>query len=148
MKIKLFVLALAACLAMGCATVPLADEAMDLSAKKFIPNENKANIYIFRKKAFFASGVLFPVRVDGRTIGSIAPGTYFMAEVETGEHSITISAPQNTHTIKMVPVIGNSYFFSVKIKANHNTPRATFKSVSEANGKKKVNKSKRARGNF
>lgn len=79
----------------SCAATPeLSSAADDEVAKRFSPPAGKAALYIYRKDGFRGSAVRFPVTVDGRLLGAIANGTYYMLEVDPGEHEVWIGWDQ------------------------------------------------------
>ncbi len=75
----------------ACATVALAPPTEDQQAKTFKVSEQQANIYVFRRWAFVGSALLLQISLDGLIVGQIAPGTYFLFQVDPGEHTVASS---------------------------------------------------------
>lgn len=73
----------------GCATISLAEREQDLQAKRFMADQNKATIYIYRiKKGIAGVGALSEIRKDGKIIGRIVPGTFLQIIVDPGKYVI------------------------------------------------------------
>jgi hypothetical protein len=83
-------------LLIGCASGPsLAPADDDQKAKRFSPGAGKAAIYIYRKDGRRGSAVRFPVTVNGTAIGAVATGTYYVVEVEPGDHEVWVGWDQS-----------------------------------------------------
>ena len=120
----------------GCAaTTELATPEADAAAKTFIPVEGTANIYVTRKNQFTGSAVLFQVIVDGRVKGGIAPGTYHLATVDPGRHSVSVTTMENQSSQTIDAVAGESYFFEVKPKMGMMAARAEIIPMTKDEGK-------------
>ncbi len=75
----------------ACATVALAPPTEDQQAKTFKVSEQQANIYVFRRYKVFGAGLLFQIYLDGLIVGQVAPGAYFLFQVDPGEHTVASS---------------------------------------------------------
>jgi hypothetical protein len=96
---------------MGCASVPMAPQEMDVAAKRFEPSAGKANIYV-TKTTFVGSGHALNLLVDGEFRGAIAHNTYFLFEVDPGTHTVAVV----DYDIKVVTLhtkAGENYFLEV-----------------------------------
>jgi len=124
----------------GCAattaTVELASAGEDEAAKSFISPQGEANIYVTRKSEFKGSSVLFQVVVDGRVEGAIAPGTYHVAPVEPGPHSVSVMTMENQSIQQFFDAVaGENYFFEVKLKTGWLLPKVEVVQLTESDGR-------------
>ena len=117
------------------ATVELASAGEDEAAKSFIPPQGKANIYVTRNSEFKGSSVLFQVVVDGRVEGAIAPGTYHVAPVEPGPHSVSVMTMENQSIQQFDAVAGENYFFEVQPKTGWLLPKVEVVQLTESDGR-------------
>lgn len=62
----------------------------DRRAKSFAPASGKAAIYVYRIDGWVGSASKFPVAIDGRLLGTISNGTYYLTEVAPGSHDVSI----------------------------------------------------------
>lgn len=69
----------------GCAATPAAPAGADALAKEFLTHPASATIYVYRSEFnnFDIDSILY---MDGRVIGSTAPGTYFRIETTPTRH--------------------------------------------------------------
>jgi hypothetical protein len=75
--------------AAGCASTPLAAAERDATAKSFATDGGQANVHVYRLSAA-AGGVTYPVSLDGRRLGELAVGTFALAVVTPGTHSVLV----------------------------------------------------------
>ena len=77
-----------------CATAPLvAPGADDSQAKVVKPTNGKAAIYVYRNtspRGFGGKANRLQVILDGRGIGYVANATFFVAEIDPGEHDLWV----------------------------------------------------------
>lgn len=138
-------LIIAAAAVSGCAaTVSMAPAAEDVAAKQFMPAAGEANIYIVREDRFTGSAVAFEIQVDGTSVGSLAPGTYLLIEVDPGEHVISSTTNENQEVRRLVAEAGNNYFFEVTPRMGWLAARVGLEQVDEGAGTKLVNEGKMA----
>lgn len=116
----------------GCATVPQASSELDMQAKSFVQNPDKATIYIYRNEAF---GGLFrmTVNMDGKHLGETAPFTFFKVEVDPGIHKI-ISFAETNAEINILVKAGKNYFVRQEVKMGIMSPRSTLYEVGPIQG--------------
>ncbi len=127
-----------ACLLIGCATVPMAVAAQDLSAQQMAPPTGKALVYVYRS-TLYGYGVKMSVTLDGKERGQIAPKTYVMWGLNPGEHeitSITKGIAGNTAKLRLRVEAGKTYFVQQKMGAWGTKLRL----VDEKKGRKGVSK--------
>lgn len=128
----------------GCvATVPMAVGSLDTEAKKFVPPTGRSNVYVFRGSGI-GMALAFQVILDGRIIGSIAPGTYHLIAVDPGDHAVAASSNENSKLVRFVAAPGQSYFFEVEVKMGWASGRVGLEQVDEREGRKGVLDAKRA----
>lgn len=123
----------------GCtATVPLMDEQYDVAAEKFQPVSGFGNIYVVRRDRFAGSAVAFRIELDGRSIGSIAPGTYHLFELKPGKHVIAATTMENAVNKEVIVIEGKNYFFEVKPKMGLIAARVSIEDIDAEEGRKLV----------
>lgn len=123
----------------GCtATVPMMSEQYDLAAEKFQPAPGMGNIYVVRDDDFKGSAIAFRIEVDGRSIGSIAPGTYHLLELNPGDHTLLATTQENSDHEKIGLAEGQIYFIEVEPKWGVIAARVSLEIVDEQRGKKLV----------
>lgn len=129
----------------GCAaSVPLTPADLDVEAKRFTPPSGRSNIYVFRGGAFGGSAIAFQIIVDGKVIGSIAPGTYHLIVVEPGDHSIAATSQENSKLVRLRAEPGRNYFFEVHAKMGMRSARVDLEVSDDTKGREGVAGSKRA----
>jgi hypothetical protein len=69
---------------------PLSPVEEDRRAKTFAPADGKAAIYVYRLDGWVGSATKFPVAIDGKLLGTLANGTYYLTEVIPGSHDVSI----------------------------------------------------------
>jgi hypothetical protein len=124
----------------GCASVPMADPALDTSAKTFTAPRDKAGVYIFRNEQIGAA-IKMDVFLDGKRLGETAAKTYFYFEVEPGMHTIMGKA-ENESSMQFNAVAGRLYYFWQEVKMGLMMARNEVKPVDEATGRSGVLESK------
>ena len=129
----------------GCAaTVPVMPEQYDVEAEKFLPPQGKGNIYVVREDVFKGSGVVFKIDLDGKSCGSVAPGTYHLFELQPGQHVVSVSTQENAdHKIVMVAE-GMNYFVEILPKMGWMAARVSVERIDEKRGRQLVIDGKRA----
>ncbi len=144
MKSKLLIIGLAALLAAGCASVPMTDTAQDFKAKKFVPEPDKASIYVNRGGGV-GTALTLPMVLDGRIVGALAPHTYQLLSVPAGEHVLaTAGTTENVAQFKFITDQGKNYFFNVGFSMGWAAPRVHLDVMQEQEGQAAVKSSKRA----
>ena len=143
----MFAVIVAACISStlvgGCASVPMTSESLDMEAKKFIPDQDKASIYVYRG-AGLGTAVLFQTILDGRVVGSLAPNTYQLLSVSPGQHTVTVTSQENTQQQKVLAEAAKTYYFRVTVDMGWITARVLLQPVTEEEGRRGVVASKRA----
>lgn len=129
----------------GCAaTTPMATKMQDAASKSFAPPPaGLAGVYIFRDGSFGA-GLLKRISIDGKTIGSIAPHTYFHNELTPGPHTIATQAEFGDNELQLDAEAGKNYFIRQYIKFGTFVGSANIERVSEEEGKEGVLECKEA----
>ena len=133
----------------GCVTaasVSMATADSDASAKTFTPPDGKANLYI----AWSGSSnqkASFDVSVDGKSVGPIAPGTFYLLAMDPGRHSITVAARMSSARETLTSEAGKNYFYEVTANSTGlmAKPSLGFVLIPEM-GKIMVRQNKRAQG--
>lgn len=133
-----FVLLIGAMLGGCTATVPVMPEQYDQIAEKFQPAPGMGNIYVVRDDGFAGSAIAFRIELDGRSIGSIAPGTYHLFELEPGDHVVAISTQENADYEKIDVIEGENYFIEVEPKWGMIAARVSIELIDTERGQKLV----------
>ena len=106
----------------------------------FTHSANQGTVYIFRLPGG-PPGVYQPVLVDGKSIGSLDNGGYFMLRLAPGMHVISSSAP-NIKKLELEVAKGADYYVSQEIIPAR-PPFVLFNRVGEKFGKSYVEHSRR-----
>lgn len=123
----------------GCtATVPVMPEQYDQVAEQFQPAPGMGNIYVVRDDGFAGSAIAFRIELDGRSIGSIAPGTYHLFELEPGDHIVAASTQENADHETVNVMEGENYFIEIEPKWGMIAARVSLEMVEFERGQKLV----------
>ncbi len=108
----------------ACATVALAPPTEDQQAKTFKVSEQQANIYVFRRYKILGDALLLQISLDGLIVGQVAPGTYFLFQVDPGEHTVAsialaprawVDVHENQAVIQLYAESETNYFIEVQL---------------------------------
>ena len=114
-------------------------------AKRFAPPDGKANLYVARSNAPNGERALFKVSVDGKAVGPIAAGTFYLVVLDPGKHRIAATSNENTSKASLDAQAGKNYFFEVTATAGTASARVSLGLVLlEQMGKIMVQQDKRA----
>jgi hypothetical protein len=130
----------------GCATaptVPMASPAADADAKQFTPPAGQANVYIARSNG--TPGASFDVSVDGKLLGPIVQGTFYLATVNPGRHEVSVRSMTSYSNITLDAAAGRNYFYEVTASSGAYTAKPSLGMVlMEELGKLMVRQAQRA----
>ena len=126
----------------GCASVPMASLQADASAKEFRVKPGHSNIYLYRNEGF-GGAVAMTVSLDGKVMGRTAAHTYFVWEVDPGNHEIA-SHTENTAKLTLETKEGRNYYVWQEVKMGMWQPGSQLHEVSEEEGRKGVRECKLA----
>ncbi|MBT3184494.1 MAG: DUF2846 domain-containing protein [Nitrospina sp.] len=124
----------------GCATVPTAPPGLDMEAKSFVANPDKATIYIYRDELFGAA-IGMNIMLDGVYLGRTAAKTYFRVEVDAGNHTVQ-SFAENTVEVSLTVEIGKIYFVRQEVKMGFISARSDIYLVENVEGQEAVKECK------
>lgn len=143
---KLLLIAFAACLFAGCASVPMESAEQTDMAKKFnVPSEGNAGLYIYRSGSF-GGALKKDVWVDGKCIGETAPNVFFYELVPGDkEHKVSTESEFSPNDLVVKTESGKNYFIQQYIKMGAFVGGAGVKLVDEEAGKEAVKKLKMAK---
>src|SRR5208282_5096811 len=92
----------------------MASPASDADAKQFMPPTGRANVYIARSNGSSAGGSsLLNVSVDGKLLGPIAPGMFYLVSVDPGKHELSAKSGMYSSDVAVDAAAGNNYFYEV-----------------------------------
>jgi hypothetical protein len=125
---------------------PQADADADAAAKQFVPAEGKANLYVARNQESFYNGEPFMVAVDGKLVGYLAPGMFFLVPVDPGQHQVSASSLAGFDKVEGAIKADKDYFYAIS-KSSSNGGRPSIGIVLfDAMGKMAVRQSDLAQG--
>lgn len=116
----------------GCASVPMASQQADATAKQFATDSAKANVYIYRNENF-GGAIKMPVLMDNVSVGDTAAKTYILQTVEPGNHVIT-SKTENDATLSLDTQAGKNYYVWQEVKLGFVSARSALHLVDEKTG--------------
>ena len=130
--------AAAVLLTSGCASVPMASEALDAEKKAFEnPPANLAGLYIYRNSSF-GGALKKTITVNGEVIGSSAPMTYFYKQVPPGPTTISTESEFSDNTLTIDAAGGKNHFVRQYLRIGVFVGGANLEAVSEEEGKEGV----------
>ena len=129
----------------GCsATVPLMDQQYDREAETFQPKPGKGNVYVARSNAFGGSAIAFEIDLDGRGVGSIAPNTYHLFELDPGQHVIAATSAENADHVVLQVEQGQNHFIQVEPAWGMMAARVSVEEIPPEKGRQLVIEGSRA----
>lgn len=105
---------LAIALTAGCSSVPIGNEA---AKPPEAPRTGYATLHVGRPTGFNVSVFPVTIDIDGKTVGSLAPGRYMTVELAPGKH--TLEVPNNAwsraingipHQVEFTTAAGKTYY--------------------------------------
>jgi hypothetical protein len=135
-------------LLIGCASVELASQTKDESAKSFIVQEGKANIYTVYAGGYMSSTTNFQVSVDGKQIGSLAGWTYRLSVVDPGPHTVVATGLENEEGFKLKAEAGKNYFVALRSSIGWKSHHVGLSQLDEVEGKQAILKGNLAKAFF
>jgi|WetSurMetagenome_2_1015567.scaffolds.fasta_scaffold399388_2 hypothetical protein len=130
------------------ATIPLASEKADAEAKRFLPLQGKASLYVIREDIFAGQAVLFQVSLDGKDQGKLSRGTYFLFTVPPGEHVVDFAqagGPDPARGMeKIYAVEGGIYYLEIRPRSGLMAPPTNIFRVDLQRGRQMILGGKRA----
>ncbi|MGJ5208682.1 hypothetical protein [Bradyrhizobium sp. HKCCYLR20261] len=105
---------LAIALTAGCSSVPIGNEA---AKPPEAPRAGYATLHVGRPTGFNVSVFPVTIDIDGKTVGSLAPGRYMTVELAPGKH--TLEVPNNAwsraingipHQVEFTTAAGKTYY--------------------------------------
>lgn len=130
------ILCLLSLVIIGCATVPKASPELTSKAKKIVPPEGMALVYLIRP-----SNVGYAVRMNitcnNKIIGSTGGKQFIYIILEPGNYKFASNA-ENTHELPIVLEADKTYFIEQKVKMGWAQARTELNRVSEQIGRVKL----------
>jgi hypothetical protein len=126
-----------------CVTVPLESDERDAQAKQFAaPPERRASVYLVRYYTIEPK-VKTRISIDGQPAGEIAPRTYMLFDLPTGQHTLN-ARTDHEFAIELDLESGKTYFVEHQLTLYLNKVTGKLKLLDAPDGKKKVMQSRRA----
>jgi len=129
----------------GCASVNKAPAAMDAEAKKFAPNANYSQVYVYRNETMGAA-LSMPVTVDGKLAGTTGPNSFFKFDLPAGKHVITSQG--NESKLDIETLNNKNYYVWQEVKMGAFSGGSKLQLVDEAKGKAGVRECTLIKNNF
>ena len=124
----------------GCAAVPMAPMEQDAKAKEFVPEQNRAALFIYRSENF-GGAIPMTVTVNSKAIGQTAAKTYFRLNILPGKYTVESHA-ENISNLSLTAEAGKNYFVWQEVKMGMWMARSLLQQVDEATGRAGVTESK------
>ena len=126
-------------------SIPFASSEFDSDAKRFSPPEGKSNLYIAWSGGSSGQVVSFDITIDGKEIGKIVPGTFYLVTINAGNHIVVVAARLNSSKATLDAEIGKNYFYEITSTSSGITAKPSLGIVLiEEMGKIMVRQNRRA----
>lgn len=129
----------------GCASINKAPASMDAEAKKFAPNANYSQVYVYRNETMGAA-LSMPVTVDGKLAGTTGPNSFFKFDLPAGKHVITSQGDESKLDIETQK--NKNYYVWQEVKMGAFSGGSKLQIVDEAKGKAGVSECTLIQSNF
>ncbi|EFA2316773.1 DUF2846 domain-containing protein [Escherichia coli] len=125
----------------GGASVPLASNAENETAKSFpVPENGKAGLYVYRD-SFVGKALKKDVYLDGRCLGETADRVFFYQQISTSQpHTLGTESEFSPNNLTLNVTSGKNYFVRQYIKMGVFVGGAGLEQVSESEGIRVVSK--------
>lgn len=128
----------------GCASVPEAPAGEDAAAKTFgAPTGNQAALYLYRESPF-AGPVLIGATVGQRSLGQLAPDTYFRVDLPAGAYDLRCNTSEVARVLPVQLDPGQIRFVEIAARHGINDARCAIFEVDAAKGRAAVMGGRRA----
>ncbi|AUB85605.1 DUF2846 domain-containing protein [Candidatus Thiodictyon syntrophicum] len=136
---RLSLIALAASLLAGCASVPMESTEVSARVKAFKPpSEGNAGLYLYRGSGV-GTALKKDIWVDDKCIGESAPNVFFYEEVKGGRaHKISTESEFSPNDLLVRTENGKDYFIRQYIKMGVFVGGANLELVNNEEGKRDV----------
>lgn len=123
------------------ASVPLASNAENETAKSFpVPENGKAGLYVYRD-SFVGKALKKDVYLDGRCLGETADRVFFYQQISTSQpHTLGTESEFSPNNLTLNVTSGKNYFVRQYIKMGVFVGGAGLEQVSESEGIRVVSK--------
>ena len=130
-KLVMLLLAVAVLSLIGCGPVPTrADYSYMDTAPIIEPDEESAVIYFFRESAFIGGGISYFVVEDGKNIGMLKSGSYFIHKTTPGMHTYSAETEAKTF-LTLNTDAGKKYYVAGGISIGFWAGRPMLQEVTE-----------------
>ncbi|MDJ1654149.1 DUF2846 domain-containing protein [Raoultella sp. Ech2A] len=125
----------------GCASVPLAGNAENATAKSFpAPESGKAGLYVYRD-SFVGKALKKDVYLDGRCLGETADRVFFYQQISASQpHTLGTESEFSPNNLTLNVAPGKNYFVRQYIKMGVFVGGAGLEQVPESEGMRVVSK--------
>ncbi|WP_159866780.1 MULTISPECIES: DUF2846 domain-containing protein [unclassified Raoultella] len=125
----------------GCASVPLASNAENATAKSFpAPESGKAGLYVYRD-SFVGKALKKDVYLDGRCLGETADRVFFYQQISASQpHTLGTESEFSPNNLTLNVAPGKNYFVRQYIKMGVFVGGAGLEQVPDSEGMRVVSK--------
>jgi len=134
-----------AVLVSGCASINKAPASLDAEAKKFVPNANYAQVYVYRNETLGAA-LSMPVAVNGKLAGTTGPNSFFKFDLPEGKHTLT--SQDDESTLEIDTQKNKNYYVWQEVKMGALSGGSELQLVDEAKGQAGVKECTLIQSNF
>ena len=128
----------------ACASVPMASRDADAAGKTFAPPPpGSATLYLYRESIFGAAYTV-GLSVGQRSLGALAPDTWFRIDVEPGTYDVRCTTPEASASKSVQIAPGETRFVEAAIRMGFVEPRCAVFEVAPEKGRSAVTGGKRA----
>jgi hypothetical protein len=131
-------LAVAAVLA-ACSDVPMAEAPADQAARAFpAPQPGLAALYVYRDSGVLGAAQPFSASVGQRTLGQLAPATFFLVDLPPGQYDVRCTGQENS-AAKLVDLApGETRFVELSVRLSVGMPRCSLAEAPSEQGRAAV----------
>jgi len=106
------------------------------------PESGHAAVILVRTSHFEGRALLADAFIDGRRIGSLAPGTFRRVDVGPGAHEISSAQPRREQKVTINAAAGGTYFVEVDIHMAPLGAEAVVRQLDDGSGRAAVSASR------
>jgi hypothetical protein len=123
----------------GCMTAPLAPSVLDATAKEFVPQANKAALYIYRDDAW---DIPMNISVNGILLGTTTANTYISLNVAPGTYIVespdAFFGQRKWASLTLKVEAGKNYFILMETKMGLISNKFSLRQTDESTGRSGV----------
>ena len=128
----------------ACSSVPMTSPQEQAVALQFQASHDKGVLYVYRVDQFQGGGVIYPIFVNGKIIGSMKSGTFLRTEVTPGQVQVISLTSTSQSVVPLSIQAGELKFISTAYHASAGTAllgipgNISLNERDEANAKREI----------